>query len=127
MTYLDYMMDHPDENLSWCRPYASENERVKLSYNEVRIQSLMIDGVEIEDFDPMSYDQESVWERICKASLGVETLPLYSGYSWSEIAMRDGLIECGCASCPWRTICDAMQEEIETPNELDDHPDSIFC
>ena len=127
MTYREYMENHPEENLSWCRPYRSENGRVVLSYNEGRIQTLMIDGEEIEDFDPMSAKQEAAWERVCRASIDEETLGLYSGYSWSEIALRDGLVECGCADCPWKGICDAMSEEIETPNELDDHPGSIFC
>ena len=129
MTNREYMEIHPDENLSWCRPYRSENGRVVLTLNEGRIEGLMIDGVDIEDFDRVSYRQEATWERVCKASvedkdlLDIET----RRYSWREIALMDGLVECGCANCPWKGTCDAMSEDIETPNELDDHPDSIFC
>lgn len=128
MTYREYMENHPEENLFWCLPYRSKNGRVALSENEGRIQTIMIDGEEI-DIDWAKKDQSELWERVARASiedddlLDIET----RRYSWREIALMDGLVECGCANCPWKDTCDAMSEEIETPNELDDHPGSIFC
>lgn len=126
MTYREYVENHPEENLSWCRPYRSENGRVALSCNEGRIQTVSIDGEEI-DIDFSRHDQEPLWERACKAALDEDTLGRYDGYSWREIALSDALVECGCANCPWKDTCDAMSEEIEAPNELNDHPGSIFC
>lgn len=127
MTYREYMENHPEENLSWCRPYRSENGRVSLSYNSGRIESAMIDGEEIH-IGWAKKDQSELWERVARASIEDEALLDVETrrYSWREIALMDGLVECGCASCPWKDTCDAMSEEIEEPNELDDHPGSIF-
>ena len=127
MNYRKYMRHHTEENLAWCRPYHSENGRVALSENEGRIQTLMIDGKEIDD-DFAERNQSELWERVCRASIEDEELLDIETrrYSWREIALMDGLVECGCAECPWNDTCDAMSEEIEAPNELDDHPDSIF-
>lgn len=127
MTYREYMRNHPEENLSWCRPYRSENGRVALSCNAGSIQSLMIDEREI-DTDWPSCDQSQLWERVCRASIDDEALLDIETrrYSWREIALMDGLVECGCANCPVADTCDAMLEEIEAPNELDDDAGSIF-
>lgn len=128
MNYREYMENHPEENLSWCRPYRSENGRVALSYNSGRIESAMIDGAEIA-IDGAQKNQAALWERVARASIEDEALLDVETrrYSWKEIALMDGLVEGGCASCPWKDLCDAMSEEIEVPNELDDHPGSIFC
>ena len=129
MNYREYMENHPEENLSWCRPYRSENGRVALAMNEGNIAGLKIDGKEIDGPYTSADSQAKLWEMAAKASieddalLDIET----DRYSWREIALMDGLVECGCANCPWKDTCDAMSEEIEAPNELDDHPDSIFC
>lgn len=114
MTYRDYMENHPEENLSWCRPYRSENGRVALVYNEGRILSLMIDEKEV-DIDWPVRDQSQLWERVCRASIEDEALLDIETrrYSWREIALMDGLVECGCANCPFADTCDAMMEEIE--------------
>lgn len=114
MTYRDYMENHPEENLSWCRPYRSKNGRVALVYNEGRILSLMIDEKEV-DIDWPVRDQSQLWERVCRASIEDEALLDIDTrcYSWREIALMDGLVECGCANCPFADTCDAMMEEIE--------------
>lgn len=130
MNYRTYMENHPEENLSWCRPYRSENGRVVLTANEGQLEGLIIDGAEIEvAFPPSKENQEQLWEKAARASIDDEELLDIETrrYGWREIAVMDGLVECGCANCPWNDICDAMSEEIETPNELDDHPGSIFC
>ena len=131
MTYREYMDNHLEENLSWCRPYRSENGRVALAMNGGDIAGLEIDEKEIDV--PCAFAdrqaQSKLWEMAARASIEDEALLDIETrlYSWREMALMDGLVECGCGSCPWKDTCDAMSEEIETPNELDDHPGSIFC
>lgn len=110
MTYRDYFENHSEENLSWCRPYRSENGRVRLAINEGEICGLLIDGNDIcGKFDG---DEDQLWKMICEAADDEGVLGLYDGYTWREIAMRDFLTECGCADCPFADVCDAMEEEF---------------
>lgn len=120
MTYRDYFESHPEENLSWCRPYHSENGRVALAMNEGYICALTIDGEDVNIGPAHNYtEQEPLWERVARASIEDEDLLDIETrrYTWREIALMDGLVECGCASCPFADICDVMSDEMETPEE----------
>lgn len=112
MTYREYFEGHHDENLSWCRPYRSRNGRVQLALCEGQICGLLIDGEEIRlPAGKQSTDGE-IWERICEASCDDDSLS-YEGYTWSEIALRDFLVEGGCASCPFNRECEDMDQDVE--------------
>lgn len=121
MTYRDYMRDHTEENLSWCRPYRSGNGRVSVAVNDGEICGLIIDGQEIDLAGKWRISEQApFWEMICKVS--VEDADLLAdeaelGYSPSEIALMDGLVECGCANCPFADLCDAMSEELGEDEE----------
>lgn len=71
----------PGENLSWCKPMVSRDGRVTIAVNEGAVAGLMVDG---KDLQPSN----------------------------QEIArLDDDFIELGCSDCPWRDICEAMDEK----------------
>lgn len=71
------------ENLSWCRPYRSGNNYYV--QNEGEIIQLMQDGTDLViDKDTLRIVEE------CD--------------DWEEI---------GCAECPWRDECEAMNEDVD--------------
>lgn len=97
------------ENLSWCRPYESEDERVYAVFCDGEIISLMIDGVEYhKDFAR----KVSLMPKIAEAARIVNE---YSDmYTDILDAFWDGAIrEVGCADCPWRDECDCMDLDEE--------------
>ena len=119
------MNRHEGENMGWCRPFRSNNGRVALAYAEGALAGLEIDGEEIDTFDPRDKAREDLWERVCRAATTDEELSVFAGYSWSEIALQNYVVECGCSSCPWFGMCDAMSEEMsvfgdETADYSDD-------
>ena len=121
-----YMARHEGENLGWCRPFRSDNGRVALTYAEGVLASLEIDGEEIDAFDPHDKAREDLWERVCRASTEDEYILDKDArhYTWSEIALMDCLVECGCSSCPWFGMCDAMSDEISVfGNETAEYSD----
>ena len=101
------------ENMSWCKPYISEDERYALAINEGEIITIQIDGRDI-DWD----DKEPIYGgyRCSKALLQRlarfvnPDYDMYKGYTDTYIIL-DALEERGCAECPWRDECDAMIEE----------------
>lgn len=73
----------PDENLSWCKPMVSKDGRVTIAVNEGAVVGLMLDG---KDLQP-------------------------SNWSDTHILLDGDFVEIGCGACPWRDICDAMDEK----------------
>jgi hypothetical protein len=108
MTYLEYMMDHGTENLSWCRPYTNDDETYFL---------IMYDGEALEihapGYEGHRYDGTlRIYMEQFARELAGDNYDLYSGYTDEQIAL-EYLHECGCASCPARHVCEAMNETME--------------
>lgn len=62
-----------NENLSWCRPYVSEDGKKAIVVNEGEIVSS--EGLNVNDVSDLEID---------------------------EIIDNENLYECGCAGCPWQ-------------------------
>lgn len=92
----------PNENLSWCRPMVSRDGRVTLAINEGAIVGLMVDGEEL---------QISEKEIARTARIANESYNDYSGWDDIYILLDSDFTEIGCNECPWRDVCDAMEEE----------------
>ena len=103
MRMHDYMLDHPMENLFWCKPYANDNLVIVLCENEIiRLQA-------------MGKDYEVTSDSIHNAArISNPDYDLYSGYSDREILLMGDVQEIGCVDCPWFNQCEAMDmEEVE--------------
>lgn len=105
MTFRDYF-ETADENMEWCRPYISENERVKLIVMG-GIESLIIDDKEYDTITP---------DLIHKAALIATDgdYDLFSGYSDTDLIIMCSE-EQACYECPWFDECQAMDEIIDEP------------
>lgn len=96
------------ENLDWCRPYISDDERIAVAVNEGEIINIQVDGRDIEWDEKRKFSfgySENLLHRLAQ-----EINPnydLYKGYTDTHIIL-DTLEERGCAECPWRDECDAM-------------------
>lgn len=58
------------ENLSWCKPYISEDERYALAVNEGEIINIQIDGRDIEWDEKRKFSfgcAECPWRDECDA------------------------------------------------------------
>ena len=109
MKWLEYMENHPEENLSWCRAYISDVD--------ARFGMIMYDGLLFAVFTPdgvfYRFDGGLTDEVIEQFARTVNRdYDLYSGYPDWQIA-RFALREVGCASCPYKCDCDAMSMDVE--------------
>ena len=99
-TYRDIM---GDSDLDWCRCYATEDETVYYVVCEGEIVSAQMDG---KDIDVKDKDQF--------ANLARRVNPYADDYSDFRRAISDvDSVRCGCSSCPWNSVCEAMDEVIE--------------
>lgn len=101
------------ENLGWCRPYTSDDDRTAVAIMEGKIVNIQIDGQDVE------WDERTILSFSYSADilhrLAQSINPYYdeySGYDDTKIIL-DALNERGCSECPWRDECDAMQCEDE--------------
>ena len=103
------------ENLGWCKPYISEDERYALAINEGKIISIQIDGrlVEMDEREPghFRYSKDLLHRLARSVNPDYDE---YVGYADTYIIL-DALEERGCAECPWRDECVAMLEEDNEP------------
>lgn len=96
------MMDEGG-NLSWCKPYVSENQRIKFSVNEGAIASLKIDGVEVD----------ATAENVKKAAqIANSAYDAYDGWDDTHILV-EAASEQDCCDCPWFDVCEAMDDPCE--------------
>ena len=105
-TYRDYYRDHPDECIDWCMPYVKGKNAVcvnDITYDE--ISAIMIEGVDI-DFR----DDPGAIKRL--AQHVNPDYAVYRGWSDTHIAI-EAMQKVGCASCPWFSVCQQMDEILE--------------
>lgn len=90
------------ENLEWCRPISCKDGKIVVAVNNNAIVSIQIDG---EDVDAMPENITRA-ARIASDNYAEES----ADYSDVEILSNNGA-EIGCAACPWRDVCEAMECE----------------
>ena len=99
------------ENLSWCRPFVTKDEKVWLIRNSGEVTALMKDGVSMIRPDEETlknlariYNEEDYNEWINNEELS---------YIRADEILTDVMKECGCAECPYRDDCECMDCEDE--------------
>ena len=112
MTYREYFQQHEEENISCCRPFTDDSETYYLIQYDGEIESAKTpDGTYHRS--PV-YGQRldgSVIESIARAVN--EQYDNYSGWTDEHIAL-EAMHEIGCAHCPFRDECEAMNEEMDS-------------
>lgn len=106
MTIRELMQEN-GENLSWCRPYVSDDGAYALALNEGEIAGMILNG---EDIEAGKLDSAELLRRFAKA-----VNPDYGDYDgWDDlhIALEGKIRERGCAECPWFDVCDAMSGDV---------------
>lgn len=109
MTYREYMDNHEDENLSWCRPYTDKSGDHSMVICDGEILCITA-----PDYEGWRYDgtlTDGMLERFAR-----EVNPDYDlfGAGWTDMDKAlNAMHEVGCAHCPWRDECEAMGEEME--------------
>ena len=108
MTYREYFEEHDDENLSWCKPYANDEEDCFIIMYEGDAGGIVTPDVEAIRCEG------TITDDLLEA-LARKVNTNYDWYSkWSDLHIAlDAMHECGCASCPFKDDCDAMGEEME--------------
>ena len=106
MTYREYHEAHPQENLSWCKPYTDESgdywlivhdgEQATMITPDDVMHTQNIYSPELEEFARKLAPDYDLYEPA--------VAPLY-------IAL-DYMHERGCALCPFFGECEVMSEEI---------------
>jgi len=99
----------PEENLSWCKPFVSNDGKTAVIVYEDQIQSILHNG---SNFSTPTAEQLK--------ELAMEINPYYNDFSWHNdaAALLDALDEVGCSGCPWKDICHAVNEEAEYKFEV---------
>ena len=103
MKYIDYMEDHPGENMSWCRPYKDAHGNY-LIVNDNRDIAIYNGGV------VSTNPTETELEKFAKI-VNVD-YDDYNGYDAMEIAL-DTMSETGCWDCPLKFECEVMSANLE--------------
>ena len=107
MTIRELMREN-GENLGWCKPYISEDEKFAIAINDGKVVGMVLNG---EEIDSREFDKPELLKRFARA-----VNPDYDDYDgWGDlhIALEGDIRECGCADCPWFSICDAMGGDVE--------------
>lgn len=100
MKYIDYMEQHPKENMSWCRPFLSDDGHA-LALNEGDPTCRFPDG---------AIGGQELMKRFA-----MEVNPSYDLYSgWDDIHIAlECMHEVGCVDCPFADMCEVMNDELE--------------
>jgi hypothetical protein len=89
------------ENMSWCRPYKTEDSKVWLIEKEGAPEELIIEGVRITKpenklIETLAYLYNSEYYKATKGQIKPEAI------------LIDAMNEWGCAECPDRNVCELM-------------------
>lgn len=100
MKYIEKMS--ANENLGWCIPYATEDEKVWAIHCNGKIETIQIDGKTVnlpteQQIDDLAKKINSDYEY-------------YSGYDATHILI-DAMREHGCQDCPFRSACEAVNKD----------------
>ena len=113
MTYLEkFESTNSNENLSWCKPYTDKNNEYYLIQHDGEIIDVKTPTGEYNLYDGTLTAE--IMESIARAVNS--DYDCYKGWTDEHIAI-DAMTEIGCACCPFRHVCEAANEEIETIDE----------
>ena len=102
-----------NENVDWCKPYISDDCRFAIAVCEGKIAGMILNG---DDVAPAEIN-----DRMREFAAAVNpSYDLYSGWSDLTIALDGDIRECGCVACPWREICDAVNENVDSEKDGDE-------
>lgn len=110
MTNREYYIENGG-SLPWCRPYESDDGRVKFTYHEFarpgyQVMGLIIDGEEV------TAPLEALEADIERAARVVnDKYDDYGEYDPTHILLGGNVEELDCRDCPWFEECDAMEDE----------------
>lgn len=108
MKYIDYMNEHPTENLCWCKPYTNDDETHYLIMYDGKPEVIITPNIEAWRYDGSL--TEAIMEQFAReVNPGYET---YSHWSDTHIAL-EAMREIGCHYCPFKNDCDPMIEEMD--------------
>ena len=113
MKAIEMMKDN--ENLGWCKPYATPDEKTWVVVSE-GMASIIIDAGKTT-YGATDKQIEALAKRLN------EDFDLYSGYDPLHIliegmegqyfGLRGHHAERGCSECPFRDVCDAVNEDVK--------------
>lgn len=89
------------ENMSWCKPYQTEDRKVWLIEKDSTPEELIIEGVRITKPD----------EKIINTLAYLYNTEYYKaseGKIKPNAILIDAMTEWGCADCPDRNVCELM-------------------
>lgn len=95
-----YEKMNPGENLSWCRPYRNEENDITIIVLEGKIDCIVTPEEIYTDINPYLI---KYFARVLN-----DDYAEYSGWDDTHILL-DACNEVGCADCPARFECEAMQ------------------
>lgn len=96
----------PNENLGWCKPYESDDRRVRFTINEHELSAIRINGV-----DHYSKFEKHIHEAAML--LAGDDSDYIAGYFASDMDyLLSRCSEVGCTYCPFKHDCDAVTEHI---------------
>ena len=108
-TYRDYMRENPDENLTWCCPYVTDDGRYAVAVNEGEI----IEAVTPEGHLPEGHLSPLTAQEIEALARAVNPdYDLYEGWDDTYITLQ-AMHKTGCADCPFFERCDAMDQRMD--------------
>ena len=113
MTYREYFEQHEQENLSWCAPYATKDGDYKIVLYENDITALIgPDGITERSSLYPSRTAPSFSAAVADFARMVN--PEYDQYTMctDQEIILDVMHEIGCAHCPLRDECAAMDETM---------------
>ena len=106
MTLRDYMRGH-DENMTWCKPYITEDESVAFTLCEGNISAFRMDGSEKRS-NITAGDLNVLARRL------EPDYDFYEGYTDKEIIFNASAArERPCCECPWFEDCAAMDDPVD--------------
>lgn len=107
-----------NENLGWCKNYASSSYRVECVITEGDVVSLRIDGQEV---NPTSDNLKRAADIAIQDSRLSYAADDFTDES-SGAVIGETCMELGCRACPWRDECDAMhvdEDELQAWESID--------
>ena len=107
MKWLEYMEAHPDEHLSFCSVYVSDiSDGYALIVYDGTLEGITTpDGVYSRSEGTLTDEVVEQFARTVNFDYD-----LYVGYTDFQIAIF-AMHEVGCASCPYKDGCEAMQDD----------------
>lgn len=110
MRYSDYFKTY-EGNLGWCKPFVSEDGKVKYVLNEGEIIDLYVNGryIKPEIERPGKYSRYSDAQLKRAAKLATPYYDEHHGWTDEELLLQH-CHECNCSECHSFRDCEAMRE-----------------